>query len=172
MDGIFCRRLGPRYDLLRHLGHGSYGEVAQAIDKWATADSQSGTPAGSPPIPSYVAVKRINNIFSASIDAQRILREITILRSLKNGCVIQLLDVVTPTDSSARTFDELYLVFEYVDTDLYVRERSEHISLTSSTRTHPVLTLSLFISRHPAHRITQFVLTRSTSLAHVPTRST
>jgi mitogen-activated protein kinase 1/3 len=69
--------------------------------------------------PKYVAIKRIVNIFSASIDAQRILREITILRHLKDDCIIQLLDVLTPLQGSVEGFDELYLVFEYVDTDLY-----------------------------------------------------
>ena len=40
-----------------------------------------------------------------------------ILRQLSQKCVIQLLDVVSP--SSLSDYNDLYLVFEYVDTDLY-----------------------------------------------------
>ena len=42
-------KVGPRYSLIRILGHGSYGEVAQAKDL-----SNGG---------SFVAIKRINGIF-------------------------------------------------------------------------------------------------------------
>ena len=97
--------VGPRYQLIKILGHGSYGEVAQAIDLKTPAPNN------------FVAIKRIHNIFEQSIDAKRIYREMYILRSLKQKCVINLLDVVSPRDFD--TFNTLYLVFEYVDTDLY-----------------------------------------------------
>jgi mitogen-activated protein kinase 1/3 len=73
--------VGKRYQLLRVLGHGSYGEVAQALDK-VTGDK--------------VAIKRINNVFDQEIDTKRILREVYILRRLKNPHVINLINVVTP----------------------------------------------------------------------------
>jgi mitogen-activated protein kinase 1/3 len=95
--------VGPRYSLVRVLGHGSYGEVAEGID------NENGG--------SRVAIKRILNVFEQDIDAKRIYREMYILRSLRHTEVIRLLDVVSPKDYDS--FTDLYLVFEYVDTDLY-----------------------------------------------------
>lgn len=41
-----------------------------------------------------------------------------ILRRLRaHSCIIRLIDVISP--ASADSFNDLYLVFEYVDTDLY-----------------------------------------------------
>ena len=99
--------VGDRYQLMRILGHGSYGEVAQA------RDLQSDLPEGQ----NYVAIKRISSIFDQEIDAKRIYREMYILRCLRQNCIIKLLDVVSPKDFES--FNDLYLVFEYVDTDLY-----------------------------------------------------
>jgi mitogen-activated protein kinase 1/3 len=99
--------VGSRYKLQRILGHGSYGEVAQAIDLKRKAGQ-----------PEFVAIKRINGIFDQEIDAKRIYREMFILRRLRaHSCIIRLIDVISP--ASADSFNDLYLVFEYVDTDLY-----------------------------------------------------
>jgi len=47
-------------------------------------------------------------------------REIHILRRLRgHRCIINLLDVVQPPTDDLDDFHDLYLVFEYVDTDLY-----------------------------------------------------
>jgi hypothetical protein len=100
--------VGDRYDLLRMLGRGSYGEVAQAIDLYAgRADA-------------FVAIKRILSPFDQEVDAVRLYREIHILRRMRgHDCIIQLLDVVQPPTDDLDDFHDLYLVFEYVDTDLY-----------------------------------------------------
>ncbi|KAG5185956.1 mitogen activated kinase-like protein, partial [Tribonema minus] len=95
--------VGPRYSLVRKLGHGSYGEVAEGVD-----NEEGGR---------RVAIKRILNVFEQEVDAKRIYREMFILRSLRHTEVIRLLDVVAPHDYDS--FADLYLVFEYVDTDLY-----------------------------------------------------
>ena len=97
--------LHPRYELKRILGSGSYGEVAEAVDR-----DRGGK---------RVAVKKINRIFEQETDAKRILREIYILRHMAHRNVIQLLNVLLPTRADKNTFNELYLVFEFVDTDLY-----------------------------------------------------
>lgn len=94
--------VGDRYKMTRPLGHGSYGEVAEAID------TQTGR---------RVAIKRIQHIFDQLVDAKRIYREIFILRRLKNPQIVDLLDVIVP--DGRRRMTDLYLVFEFVDTDLY-----------------------------------------------------
>jgi hypothetical protein len=103
--------VGDRYKLSRMLGRGSYGEVAQAIDLY------QGRP------DAFVAIKRIVGPFDQEVDAVRLFREIHILRRLrtlgKNDCIVPLLDVVQPPTDDLNDFHDLYLVFDYVDTDLY-----------------------------------------------------
>jgi mitogen-activated protein kinase 1/3 len=94
--------VGDRYRLVRLLGHGSYGEVAEAWDTVAWRK---------------VAIKRLVNAFDSDTDARRIFREMYILRQLRHPNIITLLDVIPPRDPVA--FEALYLVFEFVDTDLY-----------------------------------------------------
>jgi hypothetical protein len=93
--------VGDRYELIRILGRGSYGEVAQAVDR----------DAGRPD--AYVAIKRIQSPFEQQIDAVRLYREVHILRRMRgHECIIQLLDVVQPPSDDLDDFNDLYLVFE------------------------------------------------------------
>jgi hypothetical protein len=93
--------VSERYKLLRILGRGSYGEVAQALDL------QQGRP------DAYVAIKRIQSPFDQEVDAVRLFREIHILRRLRgHECIIQLLDVIQPPTDDLDDFHDLYLVFE------------------------------------------------------------
>lgn len=88
--------VGERYMLVRMLGRGSYGEVAQAKD---TLTQQ------------LVAIKRITSAFEQEVDAVRLYREIHILRRLHgHDCIINLIDVVQPLN--LEEFHDLYLVFE------------------------------------------------------------
>lgn len=64
-----------------------------------------------------MAIKRIPHVFQNSTDARRILREIFILRHTQHPNVIKLLDI--PKPASYQSFRDLYIVFEFVDTDLY-----------------------------------------------------
>lgn len=114
--------VGDRYQLKRILGRGSYGEVAQAIDLQIAASMNTDGLQDSPRRirSTYVAVKKISNAFDQEVDAIRLFREMHILRRLRgHACVIQLVDVVQPRSSDLDLFNDLYLVFEYVDTDLY-----------------------------------------------------
>lgn len=121
--------VGDRYELKRILGRGSYGEVAQAVDLHAVAFQQKTPENDSDPRlqnfhphrnSTYVAVKKISKAFDQEVDAIRLFREMHILRRLRgHECVIQLIDVVQPRSSDLKHFNDLYLVFEYVDTDLY-----------------------------------------------------
>lgn len=104
-------KVGPRYELMRILGKGSYGEVAQAKDIY---HSQQGDKQ-----PKYVAIKKIATSYEQDVDALHTFREIHLLRRLKgHDCIIQLIDVVAP-ESEHSIVGDIYLVFEYVDTDLY-----------------------------------------------------
>ncbi|CAN0227772.1 unnamed protein product, partial [Discosporangium mesarthrocarpum] len=88
--------------VIRTLGHGSYGEVAEARDLETKTT---------------VAIKRVLNIFDSEVDTKRIYREMYILRHMRHPEIIHLRDVIAP--KSYEHFADLYLVFEYVDTDLY-----------------------------------------------------
>lgn len=93
--------VGDRYELVRILGRGSYGEVAQAIDlKVGKRDA-------------FVAIKRIQSPFDQEVDAVRLYREIHILRRMRgHECIIQLMDIVQPPTDDLDDFHDLYLVFE------------------------------------------------------------
>jgi mitogen-activated protein kinase 1/3 len=93
--------VGDRYEMVRILGRGSYGEVAQAVDLRA----------GKPD--AFVAIKRIQSPFDQEVDAIRLYREIHILRQMRgHECIIQLIDVVQPPSDDLDDFHDLYLVFE------------------------------------------------------------
>merc|ERR550539_1907984 len=93
-----------KYEFVKYLGHGSYGHVCEAR-----------APDGS-----RVALKKVDKIFGNIIDAKRFLREIRVLRTLKNHeAIVDLIDVLPPHKGDFGTFSSLYLVFEYVDTDLH-----------------------------------------------------
>jgi len=112
-DPFASWRVGRRYDLVRILGHGSYGEVAQAVDVRPPHGDCRGRGGRA-----FVGIKRIERPFDQDVDAKRIYREMHILRRLRgHPCIIDLKDIVAPDDISS--FRDLYLVFEYVDTDLY-----------------------------------------------------
>jgi hypothetical protein len=86
--------VGQRYQMLRILGRGSYGEVAQARDLHCGGE--------------FVAIKRIPAAFEKEEDSLRIFREMSLLRRLRgHQCIIHLRDVVQP--KSFEDFKDLYL---------------------------------------------------------------
>jgi mitogen-activated protein kinase 1/3 len=93
--------VGTDYELVKMLGQGSYGQVASAIHK------ASGK---------KVAIKKMDGVFEDEVDCKRILREITLLRRLKHPYVVELFDVIEP--SNLETFDTLYVVMELAESDL------------------------------------------------------
>lgn len=108
--------VGERYQLERMLGSGSYGEVACAIDKQAAqkTDGSSSKHRNA----KFVAVKKISKAFDQEVDATRLFREMHILRRIRGHTnIIQLVDIIQPR--GLEDFNDFYLVFEYVDTDLY-----------------------------------------------------
>jgi len=92
---------GSRYYFVEYLGHGSYGHVYGALDM-ETGEK--------------VAIKRITGVFDDVMHAKRLLRELRILRVLRHDHIIELRDILPPADIN--NFNELYIVFEFADTDL------------------------------------------------------
>jgi len=89
------------YELKHCIGSGSYGSVCDAYD----TDRKE-----------KVAIKRICNLFDDLTDCKRILREIAIMSKLKHPHLVQIYDIVKPSDMDR--FDEIYVVMELCDIDL------------------------------------------------------
>ncbi|OAD61276.1 Putative serine/threonine-protein kinase C05D10.2, partial [Eufriesea mexicana] len=88
------------YDIIRRLGKGAYGIVWKAIDK---KNKET------------VAVKKIFDAFKNQTDAQRTFREIMFLLSFANhDNIIRLIGL-----HKANNDRDIYLVFEYMETDLH-----------------------------------------------------
>lgn len=58
----------------------------------------------------------MDNIFDDEVDCKRILREITLLRRLRHPYVVELFDIIEPSDMEK--FDTLYVVLELAESDL------------------------------------------------------
>ena len=123
---------GPRYELIRFLGEGSYGCVVEAYDR---KNNQK------------VAIKRINELFDDPVNSKRILREIYLLRLMHSDNIVKLHEVLTPSDSL--NFNELYVVMEFGSTDLEKIINSElHLQRTHIQRITYNLLLSLKYVHH------------------------
>lgn len=89
-----------RYEIKKRLGKGAYGIVWKAIDK------RSGD---------VVALKKIFDAFRNQTDAQRTFREICFLQEFgSHDNIIKLLNVIKADNDK-----DIYLVFEFMDTDLH-----------------------------------------------------
>lgn len=89
-----------KYEIITKLGKGAYGIVWKSIDK-KTRET--------------VALKKIYDAFQNATDAQRTFREIMFLQELNNHENIIKLYNVLKADNDR----DIYLVFEYMDTDLH-----------------------------------------------------
>lgn len=110
--------LHARYEPMKMIGRGAYGVVCSAID--ASDGRSSGR--------RKVAVKKLTNCFDSLVEARRVLREVHLLRRLKHDNVIELLDVMMPAGEDGRVND-VYLVYELMDTDLHQIIRSDQTLL-------------------------------------------
>ncbi|XP_020281716.1 putative serine/threonine-protein kinase C05D10.2 [Pseudomyrmex gracilis] len=92
--------ISKQYDIVRRLGKGAYGIVWKAIEKKKKET---------------VAVKKIFDAFRNQTDAQRTFREIIFLLSFANHENIIKLIGLHKADNDR----DIYLVFEYMETDLH-----------------------------------------------------
>lgn len=87
------------YHPTSYLGSGAYGHV------WKATHLSSGK---------EYALKKIFDAFQNDVDAQRTYREITILPQLDHDNIVKLHEVIR-----ARNGRDIYLVFEFMETDLH-----------------------------------------------------
>ncbi|CAF1702954.1 hypothetical protein HID58_010801 [Brassica napus] len=92
---------------LRPIGRGAYGIVC------AATNSETGE---------EVAIKKIGNAFDNIIDAKRTLREIKLLKHMDHENVIAVKDIIRPP--LRENFNDVYIVYELMDTDLHQIIRS------------------------------------------------
>ena len=98
-----------RFELVQKMGRGNYGTVWKAIDKRDR---------------SRVGIKKINDAFNTLTDAQRSLREITILMELgQHPNILRILDL-----RRGKNHKDLYLVLEFAETDLLTLIRAEMVN--------------------------------------------
>ena len=90
-----------KYEPIKVLGSGSYGQVIEAMNKTTKRK---------------VAIKRVTCLFEDLIDTKRILREITLLRFMKNQFIVELLNIIYDKDDPF--FDTIFLIFECLPSDL------------------------------------------------------
>uniref|UniRef100_A0A4W5L6T3 Mitogen-activated protein kinase 15 n=1 Tax=Hucho hucho TaxID=62062 RepID=A0A4W5L6T3_9TELE len=92
--------ISMKYEIKKRLGKGAYGIV------WKAVDRQTGE---------VVAVKKIFDAFRNRTDAQRTFREVMFLQEFGDHAnIVKLLNVIR-----AQNDKDIYLVFEYMDTDLH-----------------------------------------------------
>ncbi|XP_067134891.1 mitogen-activated protein kinase 14-like isoform X1 [Centruroides vittatus] len=91
-----------RYRNLLPVGSGAFGQVCSAID---VVTNQK------------VAIKKITKPFNSAIHAQRIYRELRLLKHMNHENVIGLLNVFT-TSTSIESFKDIYLVTHLMGADL------------------------------------------------------
>ena len=101
LDQFAGWEVGNDYTCEKLLGTGSYGKVALAVKK-STGQK--------------VAIKRMEKIFDDETDCKRILREVTLMRKLRHPFVVNLIEILYP--SQPETFSTLYVVMEYAESDL------------------------------------------------------
>ena len=94
-----------KYDIQQKLGKGAYGIV------WKSVERKTGR---------VVALKKIFDAFQNATDAQRTFREIMFLQEISShGNIIRLLNVLRADNDR-----DIYLVFEYMETDLHAAIRA------------------------------------------------
>merc|ERR1719361_1204942 len=97
-----------RFEPIREVGRGSYGVVYEGTVLQDMAKLRKGA---------KIAIKKVRRVFHTETDAKRLLRELRILRILRNhDSIVTMYDIIPPKDP--KRFAELTLIFEFGDADL------------------------------------------------------
>jgi len=99
------RHVLRKYEVVQKLGKGAYGIVWRAVDKKTKE---------------VVALKKIFDAFQNATDAQRTFREVMFLQEMKGHEHIVTLTNVLKADNDR----DLYLIFEFMETDLHAAIRA------------------------------------------------
>ncbi|EGR29236.1 protein kinase domain protein [Ichthyophthirius multifiliis] len=95
-----------KFEIIQKLGKGAYGIVWKAIDR---------------KLKQVVALKKVFDAFHNPTDAQRTFREVMFLQELNgHDNIIKLLNII-----KAENNKDLYLVFDYMETDLHAVIRAD-----------------------------------------------
>jgi serine/threonine protein kinase len=92
-----------RYEIIEALGSGAYGTVVSAYDNKKGKKEK-------------VAIKKIERTFEHHLYAKRTYREVKILRLLQHDNIIKIKTIIKP--KTLKDFNEIYVVFELMETDL------------------------------------------------------
>ena len=110
--------VGPDYEVLQIIGNGAFGSVC--IGRHVA----SGLP---------VAIKKVEYVFVDVSDCRRILREIQMLKSLNHPNIVRIIDILLP--KNLQDFNELYIVLEYIPSDLFQVITSRQIMCPTTIKT-------------------------------------
>jgi mitogen-activated protein kinase 15 len=95
-----------RYDVVQMLGKGAYGVVFKATER---------TTKQTVAIKKVMSLNQVFDAFHNATDAQRTYREVVFLQQLKgHDSIVKLITVI-----EAKNPNDLYLVFEFMETDLH-----------------------------------------------------
>lgn len=128
--------LERRYSPVRPLGQGAFGTVILALDAdgQGAAAAPAAAPAAGTAAGQNVAIKKIAQVFLDELDTRRLLRELRLLAACNHENVIALRQLGRPSAASqvlaidahgAPTygprahFEEVFVVQEYMETDLH-----------------------------------------------------
>ncbi len=111
-DAIIDPAVLHQFDICHKVGQGAYGIVWKA--KHRTSDNHHG---GHGDNDGVVALKKCFEAFRCDVDAQRTYREVMYLKALSCGKghpnIVKLFDIIRADNDR-----DLYITFEYLETDL------------------------------------------------------
>ena len=104
MSDDIDKHVSRRYEVQQKLGKGAYGIVWRAVDKKTKEQ---------------IALKKVFDAFQNSTDAQRTYREVVYLLQMEHENIVKLHSVLKADNDK-----DIYLVFEYMETDLHATIRA------------------------------------------------
>jgi len=96
---------GTDYVALENIGTGAYGVVCSAVKQRRGGER--------------VAIKKIPDIFGQVTIARRTYREIKILKHFRHDNIISIRDILQPTDDKLKTYCDVYIVLDLMESDLH-----------------------------------------------------